>query len=178
MRVLTVLTRGRLFVPGTNPLRGPHSSFVDGGVQGICPWGSALVMRKSDGRAFWVGCGWFFWAGRGGEEKASGHVSRVGFRWTTHTIKHPQFFYVIYYILNSGNFTDACFRPSRMVPPNPRGPGQTLAVFGFRHPDDLFHALKTVKGLLHLVPPRTPRTSGYGVLCTCSLCYMLFLICI
>ena len=25
---------------------------------------------------------------------------------------------------------------------------------------------KTVKRLLHLVPPRTPRNSGYGVLCT------------
>jgi hypothetical protein len=36
--------------------------------------------------------------------------------------------------------------------------------------------LKTVKGLLHLVPPRTPRSSGYGVLYTCGLCYMLFLL--
>ena len=148
-----------------------------GTAQGICPWVNALVMRKSDGRAFWVGCGWFFfWEGRGGEEKESGHVSRVGFRWTTRAIKRPQLFMYIYYILSSGNFAAACFRPSRTVPPNPRGPGQTRALFGFRHPDDLFHALKTVKGLLHLVPPRTPRTSGYGVLCTCGLCYMLFLL--
>jgi hypothetical protein len=28
---------------------------------------------------------------------------------------------------------------------------------------DLVHALKTVKGLLLLVPPRTPRSSGYDV---------------
>jgi hypothetical protein len=121
--------------------------------------------------------------GGGGVEKAPGHVSRVGFRWTTRAIKQPHFF-VIDYILSSGNFAATCFRPSRTVPPNPRGPGQTRALFGFqtarssgcRHPDDLFHALKTVKGLLHLVPPRTPRTSGYGVLCTCGLCYMLFLL--
>jgi hypothetical protein len=33
--------------------------------------------------------------------------------------------------------------------------------------DDLFHTQKTVKGLLHLVPSRTSRISGYGVLCTC-----------
>ena len=31
-----------------------------GTVHGICPWGTALVMRKFDGGAFWVGCGWFF----------------------------------------------------------------------------------------------------------------------
>ncbi len=28
---------------------------------------------------------------------------------------------------------------------------------------DLVHVLKTVKGLLLLVPPRTPRSSGYDV---------------
>ncbi len=47
--------------------------------------------------------------------------------------------------------------------PDPRCPGQTRAVFKFRQPDDLFHTLKTVKGLLLLVPPRTPRISGYDV---------------
>jgi hypothetical protein len=34
---LTALTRGRLFVPGTNPLRGPRSSFVDGAAQESSP---------------------------------------------------------------------------------------------------------------------------------------------
>jgi hypothetical protein len=28
---------------------------------------------------FWVGCGWFFWSGRGGEEKATGHVQQGRF---------------------------------------------------------------------------------------------------
>ena len=32
-----------------------------------------------------------------------------------------------------------------------------VALFGLRQPVDLFHTLKTVKGLLYLVPPRTPR---------------------
>jgi hypothetical protein len=53
--------------------------------------------------------------------------------------------------------------------PRPRRPGQTC-VFKCRQLDDLFHILKTVKGLLHLVPPRTPRSSGNGVLYTCGLC--------
>ncbi len=41
----------------------------------------------------------------------------------------------------------------------------------------LFHTPKTVKGLLHLVPPRTPRSSGYGVLCTCVYvtCYFCYI---
>jgi hypothetical protein len=60
--------------------------------------------------------------------------------------------------------------------PVPRGPGQTRTLFKFRQPDDFFNALKTVKGLLCLVPPRTPQNSGYGVVCTCGLCYMLFLL--
>jgi hypothetical protein len=37
------------------------------------------------------------------------------------------------------------------------------ALFGIRQPVDLVHTLKTVKGLLLLVPPRTPRSSGYDV---------------
>jgi hypothetical protein len=39
---LTVLTRGRLFVPGTNPLRGPSRSFVDGGCSGNLPLGQCI----------------------------------------------------------------------------------------------------------------------------------------
>ncbi len=39
---LTVLTCGRLFVPVTNPLRGPRSSFVDGGYSGNLPLGERI----------------------------------------------------------------------------------------------------------------------------------------
>ncbi len=42
-------------------------------------------------------------------------------------------------------------------------PGQTRALLRLQQPVDLVHALKTVKGLLLLVPPRTPRSSGYDV---------------
>ena len=42
-------------------------------------------------------------------------------------------------------------------------PGQTCVMFGRQQPVDLVHTLKTVKGLLLLVPPRTPRSSGYDV---------------
>jgi hypothetical protein len=40
---------------------------------------------------------------------------------------------------------------------------------------DLYHALKTAKGLFPLVPPRTPRSSGYDVYADAVyvvICYM------
>jgi hypothetical protein len=47
--------------------------------------------------------------------------------------------------------------------PDPRCPGQTGALFRLRQSVDLVHAFKTMEGLWLLVPPRTPRSSGYGV---------------
>ncbi len=47
--------------------------------------------------------------------------------------------------------------------PDPRCPGQTGVMFRIRQPVDLVHAFKTMEGLLFLVPPRTPRSSGYDV---------------
>jgi hypothetical protein len=41
--------------------------------------------------------------------------------------------------------------------------GRHVRCFRPRQPVDLYHALKTVKGLLPLVPPRTPRSNGYDV---------------
>ena len=55
------------------------------------------------------------------------------------------------------------FRPSRRGSSILDCPGQTRALFRFRQPVDLVHALKTVKGLLLLVSSRTPRSSGYDV---------------
>jgi hypothetical protein len=43
------------------------------------------------------------------------------------------------------------------------GPRSSNALFRLRQPVDVVHELKTVKGLLLLVPPRTPRSSGYDV---------------
>ena len=41
--------------------------------------------------------------------------------------------------------------------------GNARALFRFRQPGDLVYASIYVKGLLLLVPPRTPRNSGYDV---------------
>ncbi len=55
----------------------------------------------------------FLGGGGGGEEEAPGQVllSQDDARFQT-----APFFYVLYYILSSGVFTAACFRPSRKVP--------------------------------------------------------------
>jgi hypothetical protein len=55
------------------------------------------------------------------------------------------------------------FRTSRRGSSILNYPGQTRALFKLRQPVDLVHVLKTVKGLLLLVPSRTPRSSGYDV---------------
>jgi hypothetical protein len=69
----------------------------------------------------------------------------------------------IYYMLGSGGFAAACLQSivkgvldPRLSLANTCSPRSSTA----RRPS---HALKTVKGLLLLVPPRTPRSSGYDV---------------
>ncbi len=49
---------------------------------------------KFDGETFLVGCGWFFWKGRGEEEESSGHVNRVGFVGRHALLNSPIFFRV------------------------------------------------------------------------------------
>jgi hypothetical protein len=46
---------------------------------------------------------------------------------------------------------------------DPRLPWADTCAVRLRQPVDLVHELKTVKGLLLLVPSRTPRSSGYDV---------------
>ena len=97
---LTALTRGRLFVPDTNPLRGPLSSFVDGGCPGNLPQGQRIGDAEVlMGRRFGVGCGCFFsgWGG-GWKKKRQDTFSRVGFRWTTCAFKQTHFLCYILYI--------------------------------------------------------------------------------
>ncbi len=115
----------------------------------------------------------FFLGGRGRGRGTPGHVLQFVFTGRHEVPNSP--FYVIYYIMISGGFTVES-SDHREGAPGPRCPDQTRTLSKFRQPDDLFHTLKTVKGMLYLVPPRTPRISGYGVLCTCGLCYMLFLL--
>ena len=149
---------------------------------GICPWDITLVMGIFDGWTFWVGCGWFFFGSLGkdgdGEEKTTGHVyqGRFSLDNVSRCFQTSTFFlcYILY--IERWGFLCTCFKTLGNVVPDPRCPGQTRVWLKFRQPDDLFHTLKTMWGLFHLVPPRTPRNSWYGVLCTCGLCYMLFLL--
>ena len=71
---------------------------------------------------------------------------------------------------------------------DPRLPWADTCDVRLRQPVDLVHALKTVKGLLLLVPPRTPRSSGYdfythavyvvmcymSITCTCLLYVVIY----
>jgi hypothetical protein len=110
----------------------------------------------------------FFLGGRGGKRKRQGTVSRVG-RWTTCAFKQPFFVY--------SDHHEAGPRFSFAL-------GRHVRCFRSRQNVDLYHTVKTVKGLLPLVPSRTPRSSGYDVYadvvyvvtCICLLyvviCYM------
>jgi hypothetical protein len=58
---------------------------------------------------------------------------------------------------------------------DPRLPWADTCDVRLRQPVDLVHTLKTVKGLLLLVPSRTPRSSGYdffGHSVYVVMCYM------
>ncbi len=97
---LTSLTRGRLFVLDTNPLRGPWNWFVDGDCSGDLSLGQCIGDEEVlMGRRFWVGCGWFFLGGRGGKRQRQVTFRRVSFRWTTRVVKQSYFFmlYIIYW---------------------------------------------------------------------------------
>ncbi len=81
---LTTLTHGRLLTLGVNPLQLDSWMGTD---HGICPWVSALVMRKFDGWGIWGGL-WmvFLWdpfEGGDREETTPGHVQQGRFHWTT-----------------------------------------------------------------------------------------------
>jgi hypothetical protein len=69
--------------------------------------------------------------------------------------------YVIYHMLDSGSFSATCLQDISKGVLDPRLPWADTFVVRLRQPVDLVHVLKTVKGLLLLVPTRTPRSSGY-----------------
>ena len=72
--------------------------------------------------------------------------------------------YVIYYMLSSGGFAAACLQAITKWGSSILGrPGQTRAMFQASTTRRPVHTLTTVEGLLLLVPPRTPRSSGYDV---------------
>jgi hypothetical protein len=80
MRFLDGANTWSLLVPDTNPLRGPLSWFVDGGYSRNL----SLSHHIDDeevliGRRFWVGCGFFSWGSRGGEEETPGQSTAESF---------------------------------------------------------------------------------------------------
>ena len=89
---------------------------------------------------------------------------------------------VLYYMLSSGGFAAACLQTIAKGVSSILGrPGQTRAMFQVSTTRRPVHTLTTVEGLLLLVPPRTPRSSGhdvythavYVVICYMSIiCYM------
>jgi hypothetical protein len=111
------------------------------------------------------------------------------------TSKQP-WVYVIYYMLISGGFAAACLQAITKGVLHPRLPWTDTCLFRFRQTVDLVHTSNTVKGMLFLVPPRTPRSSGYdvyahvvyvvicymSVICICLLyvlvCYMSVICCV
>jgi hypothetical protein len=93
----------------------------------------------------------------------------------------------IYYMLGSGSFAATCLQTIAKGVLDPRLPWADTFAVRLRQPVDLVHALKTVKGLLLLVPPRTPRSSGYdfyshvyvvmcymSITCTCLLYVVIY----
>jgi hypothetical protein len=81
------------------------------------------------------------------------------FRRTTRVPNSPFMLYIIYCAV--GFFTATCLQAIAKGVLDPRLPWADTFAVRLRQPVDLVHALKTVKGLLLLVPPRTPRSSGY-----------------
>ncbi len=97
---LTVVTRGRLLPLGVNPCEG--SAALDswmGTDHGICPWGTAVVMRNFDGWGFggglWMVFLWGPFEGGDGEETTPGYVHQGRFRWTTRVVNQPHFLFNI-----------------------------------------------------------------------------------
>jgi hypothetical protein len=95
----------------------------------------------------------FPWGGGTGEEETPGHVLLSRFHRTTRVSEHSFLCYILY-IQQWGCHYIMCQTIVNGAP-DPRSPGQTRVLLKFRQPDDLLHTLKSVKGLLYFVPPRT-----------------------
>ena len=147
-----------------------------GTAYGIYPCGSALVMGKIDGETFLGRLLIFFFGGAGEGKRNSrarnAETMRRCFAGRCEFRTAPV--YVIYYILRSGSFAASCLQDIAKGVLDPRLPWADTFAVRLRQPVDLVHALKTVKGLLLLVPPRTPRSSEFEF-STCGVCcYVLY----
>jgi hypothetical protein len=122
---------------------------------GIYPWVITLVM-EIEGRRFWVERGRFFL----GEELQD--TTAETFSQDDTSSKQPCLCYILY-ISQWGCRCCICLQDIAKEVLDPRLPWTDTCAVRLRQPVDLVLALKTVKGLLRLVPPRIPRSSGYDV---------------
>ena len=134
-----------------------------GTAYGIYPCGSALVMGKIDGEMFLGRLLIFFFgeAGKGKRNSRSRNTETMRRCFAGRCEFRTACVYVIYYMLGSGSFAAACLQDIVKGVLDPRLPWADTFAVRLRQSVDLVRALKTVKGLLLLVPPRTPRSSGY-----------------
>ncbi len=154
-----------------------------GTAYGIYPCGSALVMGKIDGETFLGRLLIFFFGGAGqGKRNSRARNAETMRRCFAGRCEFRTALGVcIYYMLGSGSFAATCLQAIAKGVLDPRLPWADTFAVRLRQPVDLVHALKTVKWLLLLIPPRTPRSSGYDfythavyvVMCYMSItCYM------
>jgi hypothetical protein len=153
---------------------------------GACLWDLSLGQCTGDGRfdgeTYLGGLLIFFLGGRGRGRGTPGHNCRGVFTGRREFQTTLFMLYIIYYCaVEVSKFRCSMRQTIANGDPDPRCPGQTRVMFGIRQPVDLVHALKTLKGLLLLVPPRTPRSSGYDVYAHevyVVICYMSVVCCI
>ena len=159
-----------------------------GTADGIYPCGSALVMGKIDGETF-LGRLLIFFFGGAGKGKRNSRARNAETMRRCFTGRH-EFQTALCYILYISQWRcrcRTCLQAIAKAVLDPRLPWADACAVRLRQPVDLVHALKTVKGLLLLVPPRTPRSSGYDfyahavyVMCYMSItciCLLYVLIC-
>ncbi len=101
-----------------------------------------------------------FLGGTGGEEKASGY-GHQGRSLDDVRFQTAPFCYILY--VEQWCFSTTCLQTITKGVLDPRLPWADASVVRLRHPVELVHSLKMVKGLWLLVPPQTPRSSGYDV---------------
>jgi hypothetical protein len=97
----------------------------------------------------------------GGEEELQDTTAET-FSQDDASSKQPCLCYILY-ISQLGFRCRACLQAITKGVLDPRLAWADTCDVRLRQPVDLVHTLKTVKGLLLLIPPRTPRSSGYDV---------------
>jgi hypothetical protein len=147
-------------------------------------------MGKIDGETF-LGRLLIFFFGGAGEGRRNSRARNVETmrRCFTGQCEFRTFLCVcIYNMLGSGSFAATCLQAIAKGVLDPRLPWSDTFVVRLRQPVDLVHTSKSVKGLLLLVPSRTPRSSGHdfythavyvvmcymSITCTCLLCVVIY----